>query len=307
MAFGRPSRLAYAALFFVVAVLTAATARAQGGSPAPAGRKPSLALLRIEPLGLEPELVGRLEALFRLELERLQGAPLPPRRTVDKIVASDAVLRGCTGEPECLAAIGKKLGVQFMVSGTVAALGDSYVIDLKLVEVATGKEVRRVEEPLSGSPDELIEAVRVAAYRLFAPDQLKGSISVLADVNGAQVFLDGKPMGKTPIAQSLANLSVGKHSLRISASGYSDFLQDVEVRFQKTTQVMVSLQRARAAGPLGPPGSGPPIDAPVPWYATTWGYVGIGVAAVTVGVLVGYAISADSVVDCGRNPGACGL
>ena len=141
MAFARPSRLAYAALVFVVAVTAAASARAQGPTN---GKKPSIALLRIEPLGLEPELVARLEALFRLELERLQGSPLPARRNVDRIVASDPALRGCTGEPDCLAAIGKKLGVQYMVSGTVAALGDSYVIDLKLVEVATGKEIRRV-------------------------------------------------------------------------------------------------------------------------------------------------------------------
>jgi hypothetical protein len=293
---------------FVIAVLTAASARAQGGQggAAPAKRA-TIALLSIDPLGLDAELVGRLEALFRLELERLQGAPLPARRAVDKVVASDAALRGCTGEPECLAAIGKKLGVQFMVSGTVAALGDSYVIDLKLVDVSTGKEVRRVEEPLSGSPDELIEAVRVAAYRLFAPDQLKGSIAVLADVNGAQVFLDGKRLGKTPIAQPVANLAVGKHSLRISATGYSDFLQEVEVRFQKTTQVVVSLSRARAAGPIGKPGSGPPVDEHVPWYASTWGYVGIGVAAVAVGVLVGFALSADDVVDCDQNRPACGL
>jgi len=304
VAFGRPSRLAYAALVFIVAVLTATSARAQNGPPA---RKVSIGLLRIEPLGLEPEMVARLEALFRLELERLQGTPLPPKRNVDRIVAADAALRGCTGEPECLAAIGRKLGVQYMVSGTVAALGDSYVIDLKLVEVASGKEIRRVEEPLSGPPDELIEAVRVAAYRLFAPEQLKGSIAVLADVNGAQVFLDGKSMGKTPITQSLANLTVGKHSLRITATGYSDFLQEVDVRFQKTTQVMVSLQRARVAGPVGAPGSGPPVDEPVPWYASTWGYVGIGVAAVTLGVLIGVAMSSDEVVDCTRNPGACGL
>jgi hypothetical protein len=297
---------------FVVAVLTAAPTRAQGGASAPGAagaKKASIALLSIDPLGLDAELVGRLEALFRLELERLQGAPLPTRRTVDKVIASDPVLRGCTGEPECLGAIGKKLGVSFVVSGTVAALGDSYVIDLKLVDVATGKEIRRVEEPLSGSPDELIEAIRVAAYRLFAPEQLKGSMAVLADVNGAQVFLDGKLLGKTPIAQAIANLAVGKHSLRIVASGYADFLQEVEVRFQKTTQVVVSLQRARVAGPVGPPGSGPPVDEPVPWYASTWGYVGVGVAAVAIGVLVGFALSADDVVDCDqdRNRGACGL
>jgi hypothetical protein len=275
----------------------------------PSAKKSTVALLRIEPLGLEPELVSRLEALFRAELERLEGAPLPSRREVDKVVSGDAALRGCTGEPECLSAIGKKLGVQFMVSGSVGALGDSYVINLKLVEVATGKEVRRVEEPLSGAPDELIDAVRVAAYRLYAPDRLKGSVAVLSDVNGAEVFLDGKRVGKTPLAAPVANLEVRTYKLRIAAKGYTDFIGEVEVRFQKTTQVVVSLQKAKdpGVGPVGP-GTGAPLrDAPVPWYGSNWGYVGIGVAAVAVGVIIGFAIANDEIVDCEQNPEACGL
>lgn len=266
-----------------------------------------VALVRIEPLGLEPELVARLESLFRAELERLEGAPLPPRRDVDKVIAGDANTRACTGEPDCLAAIGKKLGVQAVVFGTVGALGDSYVVNLKLVDVATGKEIRRVEEPLSGSPDELIEAVRVAAYRLYAPDRLKGAMAVLSDVAGAQVFLDGKAVGRTPLAAPVGNLEVGKHQLRITAKGYTDFISEVEVRFQKTTQVVVNLVRAKdpGAGPIVP--NGTPRDAPVPWYASNWAYVGFGVGAVAVGVIVGLALSNHDVVDCGRNPGACGL
>jgi hypothetical protein len=295
-------------------VLAVASAAHAQGAPAgaakpaaPAGKRSTVAVTRIEPLGLGPELVGRLEALFRAELERLEGAPLPPLREVDKIVAGDPALRGCTGEPECLAGIGRKLGVSAIVAGSVGALGDSYVINLKLVDVATGKEIRRVEEPLSGSPDELIEAVRVAAYRLYAPARLIGSVAILADVAGADVYLDGKKLGRTPLAQPIGKLSVGKHSLRITAAGYSDFIQDVDVRFQKTTQVVVRLVRAKVVGPSGPPGSGPVRDAPVPWYSSTWGYVGVGVAAVAVGLLVGFALADDEVVDCDRNPGACGL
>lgn len=275
---------------------------------APARKKATIALLRLEPLGLEPEIVGRLEALFRLELERLEGAPLPTRREVDKIVAPDPALRGCTGEPECLAAIGAKLGVQSMVSGNVGALGDSYVINLKLVDVATEKEVRRVSEPLSGSPDELIEAVRVAAYRLVAPDRLRGQVQILSDVRGAEVWLDGKKIGVTPMNEPIANLEVGTHRLRITARGYTDFLSDVEVRFQKTTQVIVHLVVAKDPGGATPidPGAKPRPD-PVPWYSSTWGWVAIGAASVLLGVVVGLALADDEVVNCELDRPACGL
>lgn len=287
-------------------LLAAAPARAQ--QPAPARKKADVAMLRLEPLGIEPELVVRLEALFRLELERLEGAPLPTRKEVDRAMATDPALRGCTGEPKCLAAIGKQLGVKLMVSGNVGALGDSYVINLKLVEVANATEVRRVSEPLNGSPDELIEAVRVAAYRLIAPERLRGAVVILSDVAGAEVFLDGKKIGKTPLNEPISGLEVGPHKLRMTARGYTDFLADVEVRFQKTTQVIVQMVVAKDPGgptPVGP--NGPPRPAPVPWYATTWGYVAIGAGAVALGVLVGFAIADDEVIRCDEDPAACGL
>ena len=46
--------------------------------------------------------------------------------------------RDCTGEDRCLAAIGKRLGVDVILAGTVGQLGDNYVLNIKAVEVASG-------------------------------------------------------------------------------------------------------------------------------------------------------------------------
>ncbi len=278
----------------------AAAADPRPDTPPPA--KADIALFRVEPLGLDADRAARLEALFRAELERLAGAPMPGRATVERTAAADAQLRGCTAETDCLTALGKKLGVKQIVSGNVGELGDSYVLNLKLVDVTTGTEVRKVSEPLRGSPDELIEATRVAAYRLLKPEALKGSVTILSDVAGASVFLDGKPHGKTPLAKAISELPIGPHQLRLTAPGYTDFLSDVEVRFQKSTQVVVNLVVAKdpGGGPVGPA-----RPAPVPWYASTWGYVGIGVGAVLVGVLLGRALGGQDIVDCDQDPAAC--
>jgi hypothetical protein len=253
---------------------------------------------------LDAERAARLEALFHLELERLAGAPLPSRSAVERAVANDASLRGCTGESECLTAIGKKLAVKQIVSGNVGELGDSYVLNLKLIDVATGTEVRRVSEPLRGSPDELIEAMRVAAYRLVAPEKLHGTVTILSDVEGAQIFVDGKAAGKTPLAKPIAKLSVGPHKLRITAKGYTDFISDVEVRFQKSTQVIVRMVAAKDPGTPVVVG-GPKKPAPVPWYSSTWAWVGVGVGAAVVGVLIGLALSDTDVIDCSAHPEEC--
>jgi hypothetical protein len=249
-----------------------------------------LAVWRIDALGIDTELVGRLEALFRMELDRLATAALPGRREIDKAIAGDADLSRCGGEDRCVAAIGKKLGVDVMVTGSVAAMGDNYIMNIKAVDVAKGTQIRRIaSDPLRGSPDELIEAIRVAAYRLLAPDQLYGSAVVLTDLLGATVEVDGKKVrghaarGVTPPASS--------------AKGYTPFEQPVTVRFQKATRVVVRLTVA----PGDPEGVAPPLVVtrrPAPWYSSTWAYVGVGVVAVIAGVAIGYAASRPTIVDC---------
>jgi PEGA domain-containing protein len=287
---------------WAVAAIVSTVAPAARAQLRPGQRAP-LALLRIDPLGLDVERALRLEALFRAELERLTGAPLPSRTAIDAAIGRDAGLRGCTGDRDCLAVIGRRLGVKQIAVGNVGQLGDSYVVNLKLVDVDSQQEVRRISEPLRGDPDELIEAVRVAAYRLVAPEQLKGSIALLADVNGAAVTLDGKPVGMTPM-RTLAGLDVGKHKLRVEAKGYTVFTGDVEVRFQKTSEVVVRMQAAPEIIAHGAGGLGR-RPAPTPWYASPWAYVGAGAAAVILGVVIGSALSHDQVVDCTKDPNAC--
>ena len=290
-------RIAIATLCAVVALGGSAAAQE---APAPGPEEAltqKIAVWRLEALGIEAELVARLETLFRSELDRLTKTPMPTRRAIDKAVGRDRALRDCTGEDRCLTAIGEKVGVEVVIAGSVAALGENYILDIKAVDVTTGKPLRRIQsDPLRGSPDELIEAVRVAAYSLLAPEQLYGSIMVLSDLVGAQVSLDGKPVGKTPLARPIARLPLGKHRLRVEAAGYVPFDEEVDVRFQKSTRVVVRLATVE------PSDTGPPRtivrDPPKRWWTSNWAYVGAGVLAVGVGALIGWELGKDDVIDC---------
>ncbi|MEZ4369051.1 MAG: PEGA domain-containing protein [Kofleriaceae bacterium] len=254
-----------------------------------------LGVWRIDALGIEPELVGRLEALFRMELDRLAASPIPPRRDTER--AAGKGLRDCTGEDRCLAAIGKKLGVEVMVTGSVAALGDSYILDVKAVEVAGAKPLRRIAtDPLRGSPDELIEAIRVAAYRLLAPEQLHGAISVLSGLVGATVTLDDQVVGTTPLLAPLTRLPLGRHTLALRAPGYEPFVDTVDVRFQKTSRVVVNLISQAPTEPVAPPVT--VVRERRAWYARWYVYAAVGAAAVLTGAVVGHAIGKVDVVAC---------
>jgi hypothetical protein len=277
-----------------------------GQAPAAGGLGRSIAVLGFDALGMDASKVARLEALFRIELERLSGAPAPSPREIARALGSSPLAR-CGGETACLAAIGKKLGVALVVSGNVAELGDSYVINIKVVDAQSARELRRIaSDPLRGNPDELIEAVRVAAYRLLAPERLLGSISILADISGAEVRLDGRPVGHTPLVRPLGRLPLGQHRLEVKEEGYSPFAQTVQVRFQKTTRVEVRLlaDPTRPRLDLGASRAAAAGEGPR-WYGSTWFLIGAGVAAVVVGGLIGRAVAHDDVVDCSASPEAC--
>lgn len=198
---------------------------------APAASR-SVAIEPLKSLGSDQEIVNRLEAILRQETSRLRGVSYKECQ-----VAADR----CGDDVGCLARRGGECGVEKMVFGTVATLGQSYVLDLKLIDVKTRREERRHTQTLAGDQAVLIEGVRVAATRLIVPEQYLGSLEVRFERAGARVFVDGVKHGITPIG-IIGNLPPGPHELRIELSGAQDFTRPVEVFFGRTTLVNLSLR-----------------------------------------------------------------
>lgn len=256
---------------------------------------------------MDSERVLRLETLFHKELERLSKSPVPNRLSVAKLSRQ---LRRCEGQSRCLAAIGKALNVEYVISGNVASLGDSFILNIKAIEVSTGKELRRIEsDPLRGKPEQLIDSIRVAAYRLLAPEKLLGAISVLADRDGAKVQIDGKPVGVTPLATPIIELPLGKHTLSVDGGEFGSFSQEVTVRFQKTTRVAVRLVDLRVKSDTPQTTKTELVvirrDPPKKWYQKTWFLVGAGIGTAIVAGYIGFALTNESTVDCNGTPSLC--
>jgi hypothetical protein len=269
----------------VVIVALAGSARAQAPIEMPLedALDKKIAVWRFDALGIDNEIVLRLETLFRMELDRLDKQPLPNQRTIERMI-TDPKERECTGEDKCLAAIGKRLGVDLVITGTVGSLGDNYVLTIKAVDVTTAKSQKISSDPLRGSPDDLIEGVRVAAYKLLAPEQLHGAVQIESDLVGADVALDGKPVGKTPLGNRgvIGKLALGKHHLRVEAKKYDPIDQDVEVHFQKVSPVLVHLLPAEVTGT----GATYVVERR-PFYTRTWFIITAAAAAIVVGYAVG--------------------
>ncbi len=119
------------------------------------------------------------------------------------------------------------------------------------------QELRR-----AGASSELIEVVR-AHSKPPAPSELV----VQSKPGGADVFVDGQFQAKTSSGgwAKISSLKPGRHALRISAAGFDDFIQTIDLKSGESSTVNASLTRARQASPIlfvasNPPGANVYVD-----------------------------------------------
>lgn len=210
---------------------------AAGSVPA---AKSVVALMPLRPLGVPAEIVHALEVTLRNELSQLPEAKLVPQPDLDDALQAQP---GCASA-SCEASAALKAGAEELITGTTSQLGDSFTVDLKLVDARTARELRRVTYPVSGSQDALIEMLREAAVRLLAPSRYVGALRIdVPGAPGAQLFVDGKPLGALPLSSAIEGLQPGQHTVRVAA-GSREMSTFVHVRFGETTEARIDLADA---------------------------------------------------------------
>ena len=245
---------------------------------------PVVALLPLRPLGAPPAVVHALEVTLRNELANLQEARLASPREVAEALKREP---DCEARIACAAAAAAQAGARQLIMGTTSQLGDSFMIDLKLLDARSGQEIRRATHSVSGSQDALIETVRATAVQLLAPARFVGSLRVLVPgVTGAMLFVDGKHSGTLPLAQPLEGLTPGQHVVRVKDKS-RETSTFVEVRFGRMTDANLDLGAAPVVAV--PAAALPTIVAAVPrkpgWVRpAAIAALGAGIASGVIGV-----------------------
>src|SRR4051812_20202608 len=266
---------------------------------ASASAPPVVALLPLRRLGAPPDVVHAIEVTLRNELGHLQEARLAPAKDVAAALKREP---DCEARLRCALAAAAHAGARQLIVGTTSQLGDAFMIDLKLLDVKTGQELRRATHPVSGSQDALVEMVREAAVQLLAPGRFVGALRVdVPGAAGALLFVDGRPSGTLPLTQPLEGLAPGQHVVRVKDKLHetSTF---VEVRFGRTTDARLEL----GAPPVVavPAAALPAIVSSAPrkpaWVRpAAIGAVGASVASAVIGFA--FHARSDSTADVNRD------
>ncbi len=255
--------------------------------------------------GSKPKALVAIEKTIEAGLTQVPNVTLVRARTAAEKAdsAKRPDLRSCEGAPACLAELGTLVSVQYSVYAEVGGLGDARVVYLKLVDVATKKELRSTLLELSSSHDAKANSL-AAATRLLAPETYVGTIDVSTPVKGAVIYLDGQKRGTTP--SKAISSSVGSHALRVTHPEHRDYVRFIDIEFGKATKITTELQplpgvsqrlsREGIIGGTGGTGFGKVEQTPwyFRWYTVAGGAAVLGVTSAIITFVVFDGIDFDA-------------
>ncbi len=223
-----------------------------------AQEKQSVAILDFEGLGISDTEVRALTNRLRGNLVNTGKYQLIERGKMDEILKEQGFqLSGCTSEG-CMVEAGQLLGVELMLAGSISLIGSTYSVEMRMIDVETGKIVNSAAYDMVGKIDDLlttgmenavnvllgksVSAPKPAVQKPVVPKVLPATLSISSTPLNAQVFINEVEKGYTPL--SIEDLPVGQEMIiRIQLDGYDTYNQKITLTPGRNTPLKITLQR----------------------------------------------------------------
>jgi hypothetical protein len=153
------------------------------------------------------------------------------------------------------------------------------------VPVVAGKHVVRVSKPGHTVFLEVVEVGR-GQTKTVTVDLLpiKGILEVTANVPQARVYVDGRFVGRVP---AWLELSPGKHSLKVSRTGYGDVVRRFEAKPGRVARLDAKMVPISGSAPTPPDGA----RVEEKWYEKWWFWASVAGGAIALGLSVSLPIA----------------
>ena len=87
------------------------------------------------------------------------------------------------------------------------------------------------------------------SYTIDTPTPIMGSLQISSTPPRADIFIDGKVVGQTPM---MLDLTVGQHRLALNRAGYEYWTEEITIEESKSLERMVEMTRLLASSPQLP-------------------------------------------------------
>lgn len=148
----------YAMVLIVISVLSAYSDDSVSESQPDTAQKTNIAVLDLEPRGgLSAEEVLSVSDRLRGELINTGKYTVLERSQMDVILKEQGFQQtGVCSEASCIVEVGQLLAVHKMVGGSIGKVGKAYSINLKIIDVTSGKIERQVADDIKCSKEDLV-------------------------------------------------------------------------------------------------------------------------------------------------------
>jgi len=172
--------------------------------------KTTLAVFDLDAKGLEKTQAEILTNRLRSISVSLGIYEVVERQKMQEILdEQEFQLSGCTTD-DCAVEVGQLLGVQKMITGSVGVIGKVYTLELRLLDIETGKIERSATYDFQGELEILLmEGMNNALLKLLGLLDMPtatavsiynktGMLILNSTPESAEILIDGKPSGNTP-------------------------------------------------------------------------------------------------------------
>ena len=157
--------------------------------------KKTTAVLDFEARGINEREAKTLTDRFSSALGKTNKVILVQRTMMKEILEEQGFQQsGCTSD-ECAVEVGALLGCQYMISGAIGKIGNSYTIDVKNVSVESGATENSQSSTYAGPKDGLIVEIEILAWLIMNLEPPKDLLA--RQKKGASAYAPGeKPKTK---------------------------------------------------------------------------------------------------------------
>lgn len=144
-------------------------------------QKPLITVLNFDSQGTEltPQQLGNLA---RMEVEKLDKYEVMDRYDVAYMVKTHELdIEGCYGKI-CLTEVGKTIGAEKMLSGTVETYGDAMIVTIRLIDVESKSIEKAYVKEFLNLPEQIRLIMEVAVREMFGLDNDQTLVSQLTSM-----------------------------------------------------------------------------------------------------------------------------
>ena len=186
----------------------------------------TVAVLEFETEGLDNISSSALSSIVRREVRNNKEYRLIDRNMMKAVLEEQGFQQSGCVSSECAVQVGELLGVQKMVTGTISGLGSLYLIEIFILDVATGLIEKSEMFEHVGRVEELIKPLRDNTRKLFGAksSEIAQTTFLYIESNppGGMVYVNNNNIGSSPIKYKV---EPGDYKVTIKTQGYQDWMQ----------------------------------------------------------------------------------